>query len=270
MELVEILDKISVLNRDNGKRFTNTERLNVITSLLWKSEYRRINPDGLFHLYAKVPLDSFQGRDAVIVSSHVDCEKSISRCFSRPEGNGLLRGTYDNAITNASILFLMLQDALPVHVLVAFTGDEEKDSTGAKHLEKFLHDQNIRIRHLFVLDVTDLGWHSDRKDSSVFTIENDFWRDDYGKIIVEAVKNKSYTWNFVPSDTSVIPAFVPPEKVILCEAEEDESWFYDEKGVNCCSICLPIQGEMHSDEGVLAWETSFRQYTDILKIILSI
>ena len=115
-----------------------------------------------------------------------DEEASITRCFSRSEGPGLLRGTFDNAITNAAVRFLMLSDTLPDNVLIAFTG------------------------------------------------------------------------------------FVPQKNVIYQEAETDESWYYDEEKINCCSVCLPVEGEMHSNAGVLAWEASFRKYTEILGEMLHI
>ena len=188
MELINLLETISVINRDNGKRFTNSERLDVIASLLWNSRYRKINPDGLLNLYAKQPVDSYQGSKVVVVSSHVDCQSSITHCFSKQMGNGLLKGTYDNSITNAAILSLMMSDVLPDNVLIAFTGDEEEESHGAKHLIRFLESKSISIRHLFVLDVTDMGW-----DESVdFTVENNFWHDDYGEKIINAVCNSSY------------------------------------------------------------------------------
>lgn len=37
MEPIDVLTRISVINRDNGKRFTQTDRLDVISSLLWQA-----------------------------------------------------------------------------------------------------------------------------------------------------------------------------------------------------------------------------------------
>ena len=47
MDIMEILSAVSVMNRDNKIQFTISNRLDVITSLLWDSTYRRINADGL-------------------------------------------------------------------------------------------------------------------------------------------------------------------------------------------------------------------------------
>ena len=55
MELIDVLNAVCVINKDNGRKFMKTERIDAITSLLWNSKYRRVNPDGLFILYAAKP-----------------------------------------------------------------------------------------------------------------------------------------------------------------------------------------------------------------------
>ncbi len=265
MELLEILSKTAVLNKDNGKHFETSDRLDNISSLVWESKYRRINPDGLFQLYSKKPVEELRDQEVIVISSHVDCEAGITQCYSEIDENDKLHGVYDNAITNAAILSLMLSDDLPDDVLVAFTGDEEAGQKGAKHLVRYLKKKGITIRELYVLDVTYMGWN----ENYDFTIENDFWRDESGRKVVKRASETGYRWGFVPGDPGRIPSFVPRENVIRVEAMEDESWYYDEKGVNCCSICLPVKGKMHSDEGVWARERSFRAYTDALRRILT-
>ena len=184
MTLIEILDCISVLNRDNGHIFTNTNRLEVIEECLWNSRYRRINPQGLFHLYSPLPVHKIL-EPVVIVSSHVDCEKDITRCFTKVLPDEMLCGTYDNAITNAAITHLMLNGNLPDNVLIAFTGDEEEDSHGANELIRYLRKKKILIKNAIVLDVTDMGW----KDNAYFTVENNFWHDDFGRKIIKLAEN---------------------------------------------------------------------------------
>lgn len=110
-----------------------------------------------------------------------------------------------------------------------------------------------------------MGWNK----AAGFTIENNFWNGDCGRKIINAVQALPYNWRFVPSDCNDVPAFVPKEFVIDEEAEEDESWEFDEHGINCCSICLPVKGEMHSDHGVLAREISFYNFTEALARILA-
>lgn len=100
-KLFEILQNLSVINRDNGKRFTCTDRLEAISSILWNSKYRRINCDGLFNLYSAKSIEQLSEIELTVVSGHVDCEQNITSIDEK-----MLCGTYDNSITNASIYFI--------------------------------------------------------------------------------------------------------------------------------------------------------------------
>ena len=121
MSLLDVLERLSVLNRDDGFRFTNTERLDAIASLLRGSAYSKVETNGLFHLYSSKPVKTIK-EPVLIVSSHVDCQKNITKCFlSTGYSSDTILGTFDNAITNASIVYLMLYGNLPENVLVAFT-----------------------------------------------------------------------------------------------------------------------------------------------------
>ena len=193
MTLTELLAKISLLNRDNGRSFTDTSRLDAISQLLAGSNYSKINSDGLFHLYSQQKIPS---KPAVIISSHVDCERHITKCFSEILPDGILRGTFDNAITNAAILHLMLTENLADNVLAAFTGDEEESSQGAAQLIEFARRAGIKIQNVIVLDVTDMGW----AENSDFTIENNFWSETLGQKIIASAESSGFNWRFVPSD----------------------------------------------------------------------
>ena len=262
-DLFAILDQVMRICRDNGRQFTDTGRLDEIQRLLWNTRYRRINPQGLFHLYATRPPDQIEG-PVILVTSHVDCEEGISRCFCEAAGEGLLRGTFDNAATNAAILSLMLERSLPDSILVAFTGDEEASSRGITETVRFLRGRHIDIDYAVVLDVTDMGWD----EHAGFTVENNFWDASLGKKVIERVGRLNAEWRFVPEDPEDIPPYVPPERVIPCEAEPDESWQLDELEVPCFSLCLPVCGEMHCDIGVLAGRESFAVYRKALGAIL--
>lgn len=264
-DLFSVLEQISVLNRDNGSVFTNTERLNAIASLLRGSDYKRINADGLFHLYAH-GRGVERNRPVVIVSSHVDCERHISRCFTGFLNPDTLLGTYDNAITNAAVVYLMLSGRLPDHVLVAFTGDEEVNGRGSKDVIRFIGKNNLNVRNIFVLDVTEEGWRT----NADFTVENDFWDEDFGRKVIEAANQSGYSWNYIPGEPDNVPDFIPEERILRCEAYDDESWDYDEADLPCFSLCLPTTGEMHSNKGILARVISFRRYVDVLERMLNI
>ena len=266
MDVLEILSAISVLNRDNAKSFTVTKRLDTITTLLWNSKYRRINADGLFHLYAKKPLASFSRDQVIVISTHVDCEKHITECFFEDIGNGLIKGTFDNVLTNAATLSLMLSDTLPENVLIAFTGDEEETSEGANSLIRFVRSHHIKVKHIFVLDVTDMAWN----DNADYTIENDLWSTEVlGEKIINSAERLPYIWRFVPADPDDIPDYINDDNIIYEEAAEDESWDYDDEDISCCSICIPVRGNMHSNAGVFSRKESLFHFVEFLNGLIN-
>ena len=260
MELFEILEKLSVLNRDDGEKFIINDRLDVIKNILESTPYKRINKTELFHLYSQKSADELKNTSVTVVSSHIDCQTNITKCFSTLLDNGLMKGTYDNSITNAATVYAMLFKKLPENVIFAFTGDEEKNSNGAIQVVNFLRKSKIQIEKVIVLDVTDMGWH----EESDFTIENNFWSDEIGSSVIALAKNSNKKWKFVPSDVYKIPSYVDMNNVIHFESEPDESWDYDEMNQHCFSLCLPVIGEMHSNKGVFARQSSFLIYTDFL------
>ena len=258
-----LLLQMNALNYDNGKKFIKTDRLDNICELLWSSSYRRINANGLFHLYSKVPISELSDK-LIVISSHVDCHRQITKCFSKDYDADLMQGTFDNSLTNAVAVSLMLEDALAMNVVVAFTGDEEEDSNGAADVAAFFRKLHKKIK-VIVLDVTDMGW----REGCAFTIENNFWSDMTGKIASRLLAETGYPWRFVPSNPYEIPAYIPNKYVIGQEAEPDESWEYDEHKVECFSLCIPTKGDMHSDDGVFVRKNSLVPYMKILSLLCS-
>lgn len=263
MDFYSLLQHIMVPNRDNGRCFTDTQRIEKIDSLLWNTGYRRCNPDGLFFLYSKRPVEEIS--EPVLISSHIDCVPQMTELFAKDYNEEYVDGTFDNCITNAAILFLMLNEQLNDDVIVAFTGDEECNSNGASQLVNYLSKKHIAPRATIILDVTDMGW----ENGASFTVENNFWSDELGKRVIEVVKRSNCLWKFVPSYVDNIPVFIDRSCVIEEEAEEDESWQYDECDYECFSFCLPVEGPMHSRLGVFARKRSITEYIDTLKNIIN-
>ncbi len=261
MEFIDILKELMVPNRDDGNVFKDTERIEKINTLLWNSKYKRANVSGLFALYSIKPVECIE--NPVLISSHIDCVTQITDFFVKDFNEELLLGTFDNCITNAVVTYLMLNKKLDDNVIVAFTGDEECDSNGASRVVEYLTRKNKVPKATIVLDVTDMGWNSS------FTIENNFWSEAIGKRIINTVESIESSWKFVPSDLLDIPDYVGKEFLIREEAEEDESWMYDEYSWECFSFCLPTKGPMHSNLGVYARKEGVFEYIEALEKVVN-
>lgn len=259
-DLLELLRKMNVLCRDNGSFFTDTARLDVIESELENTDYI-CTKGNLCRIYSRNPLGQMNGK-ILVVSAHVDCERSITRCFSERVSQNIIRGTYDNSITAAAVLSLMKSCSFPENVVVSFTGDEEDNSGGAIETCRILKRNGLSFRAV-ILDVTDEGW--DRNADVSF--ENDFMSDEWVENVIDCIEASDCSWVFVPSDTLAVPESVPRECTVFKEAMADESWDYDEEDIECFSLCLPVSGEMHSDDGVLARTDSFLKYISVLENI---
>lgn len=68
-------------------------------------------------------------------SSHVDM--AAQRCYADCQGD-VWRGSFDNLITNAALVWDVRENRFGSQVLVAFTGDEEEDSHGADQVARIV------------------------------------------------------------------------------------------------------------------------------------
>ena len=209
MEYAELLKRLTVDCKDDGKQFRKKDRIHEIKALLENSGYELLGEGSLSLLYGK-PMEE-ENTYRTLVSSHVDCV--YKNCFAKDEDELCWKGTFDNSATNAAVIDLMLRGELDESVLVAFTEDE-----------------------------------------AAFYIENDHGFDIItGYHIVELLQ---------ASGTSC---------VFVHEAEPDETWEYskgsssDLPGIPCLSLCLPVCGNMHGDDGVLLRKSSIIPYEDILR-----
>lgn len=244
MTFWDLLKKVTSDCKDDGKRFTCVDRIDAIKNLLANSPYHIIYEGNLSLIFAHRKFDS--GEDTLLVSSHIDCVHS--KCFSAEE-NGLWLGTWDNSATNAAVVDLMIKDKLPANAIIAFTGDEEKNSGGATEVMRWCGENNVAPVGVVVTDTTNEGWD----DEAAFTIENDKGFDILsGFRIIGKIQE------------SELPC------VFVHNAEPDETWDYH-KGLEnvfpstpCLSVCLPVKGDMHHDDGALLRPESITPYQRIL------
>lgn len=239
----ELLHAVTVNSKDDGKKFQTFNRINVIKELLADSAYQLRHEGDLSLIYSKMPLE---GQEVVLISSHIDCV--YNSCFCEDCDN-LFKGTFDNSLTNAAVLYNMLHNQLDDGTVVAFTGDEEKDSAGCWEVMRTLKQSDCFVKGAIVTEVTNEGWN----ENSLFTIENDLGIDLLtAHALVEGLK--PFAENYV----------------LIHEAEPDESWDLDTIGIPCLSLCYPVEGDMHSDAGVLARKAGLPVYCRVLALLTAI
>lgn len=245
MRFAELLNKLTVDSKDNGIQFQEKKRLETIKSLLETSDYQLLEEGDLSLVYVKSGADIQQCKS--LISSHIDCV--YTHCFVEEADEKQWKGTFDNSATNAALVELMLKGVLSDSVMIAFTGDEEIHTHGAQEVMRFLAKNECRLEYALVLDVTNEGW----SDEAMFTVENDRGFDIItGYQIIALLQQSEYPCNF------------------LHDAEPDETWEYG-KGmpevlapIPCLSLCLPVEGNMHSDEGVHLRKASIEPYQQVL------
>ncbi len=245
-----LLPLVNRASRDDGRRFVQRARLNAIGRALQGSSWEPIARLPLALLFAHRRRRAGAG---LLVSSHVDSR--YPRHFCREGGDSLLRGTFDNSLTNAALLSLMLADRLPAEALVAFTGDEERDGRGAAQVVGAFRDTaaspGTGIRFALALDVTGAAF-----GNSCCTIEN--WHPgrarNTGLPFSTSAELRGWLGEALGHSTPMIHRR---------SAGPDEAWEYAAHGLACCSLCLPVgpapenarrgpDAWMHSGLGILA------------------
>ena len=240
-DFFDILQAVTVDCKDNGECFTVTDRVAVIERMLENTDYKLISRQPLALLYAKRQVR--EGDRVLLISSHIDCV--YVSCFCNDEDD-CMRGTFDNSFTNAALLWNMLQDRLPDNVVVAFTGDEEKDSQGAVQTVVALGQMGCEVATVLVLDVTNEGWER----GALFTLENDLGIDILtGYNIISSLEQYGGRFAFKHN------------------ALPDESWDYADYGIPSLTLCVPVGGELHGDAGVLLRKESVPEYCKVLSML---
>ena len=240
-DFFDILRTVTVDCKDNGECFTVTDRVAVIERVLENTEYKLISRQPLALLYAKRQVR--EGDRVLLISSHIDCLHVD--CFCSDDGNSL-RGTFDNSFTNAVLLWNMLHDKLPDNVVVAFTGNEESDSQGAVQTVVALGQMGCEVAAALVLDVTNEGWES----GALFTLENDLGIDILtGYNIISSLEQYGGRFAFKHN------------------ALPDESWDYADYGIPSLTLCVPVDGDLHGDAGVMLRKESALEYCNVLSLI---
>lgn len=263
----DILEKCAVPCYSNKKGFTNLTRIESVRGLLKKSGYKEIflNTVSLWH---KGDLTKQAEKDCILVSTHCDLVKNITKPYSSLDENGYYRGTYDNIGTNAAAVITMLEGDLPSNVVFAFTSDEETGRCqGAKDAVSFLNSMNIKKLTCMALDVTYEGYD----EGMLASVENGTKDADFLKKIAKAAlatESDRQTFCFVRKTRKAFPENLPKEYICKDTGLYDEATAYGEIGQKSFSLCLPCDGAMHSNSGVKVRQPVFEGYVNTLKGML--
>ena len=268
--LKEILKAMQLQCRSDFVKgqFYDEKRLSAIQGLIESSNHRnhyRLMFRGMScRIYAKNGVVSDIDKPIILISSHVDTVPT--KLFAiEDEEQRLLKGTFDNTITNAACVYAMTEMDLPDNVVFTFTADEETGRCrGAKSTVDYLLRQGIAKEniHAISLDVTYEGY-----DNCAFTIENAKATEDTA-VFMDCINrlDKPYVYAKRYRDKAVDNAKHVSHKA---------SWFDEGAayntyiGVNGLSFCMPVAGDggendMHSNNGVFAKTDAFVGYTQAL------
>ncbi len=246
-ERINLLNEVaSKINHDINGQFVQGEiqKLELIEELLKDTDYK-VTVIGLCYLYSKKPIIEMEG-SVIVISSHIDTHKHITRPFSEIREEKKLCGTYDNSITNAAVLTLMLENRLPDNVVIAFTGNEEYGMKGAKDLCKYLRDSKT-CANVIVTDVTFRGYEG----KNTFSLENSCNSGMWTRQVKEVMNKSDFKWK------------------LEMNYEDDETCVYGSNGFECFSFCIPTKGEMHDNSGLKTRVSSYNKYIEALCLAVS-
>lgn len=268
----QIIEDMTAMCRSNKKEFIVDSRIKVIRDYLKNTSYKEYySQDAPVSLWSKAKIEDLP-RDIVLISSHADIVNNISACNSKLTEEGFYKGTYDNIITNAAALILMLEADLPENIVFAFTGDEETGRcNGAKEAASYLY-RNKKKPICIALDVTFEGFDENdlcsiENASAPKHIEQEFLNnlvDNFSK-----AEGEEQTFHFVKLGESHVPSKIEKKYMAKSSGMYDEGMCYKEEGYSALSFCIPCDGSMHSEAGVYIKQPVFEGYLASLYTIAS-
>lgn len=262
MDIKEVLEKIAKPARSNKNGFYEIQKLEAIEQLLeeQESDFHLIEKTNNTWIFGKK--EPIEGENVVVVSTHADIVNNIKTpSSSLDEEKKYFKGTYDNLGTNGVCASLMINEDLPNNVYFAFNAEEETGRClGAMDTLSYIKEQVKKEPIILALDVTDEGYENNR----LFTIEglhgvNEFSRRKMLEIFM-STEGENQSFEVVrlkkKDDNSFLPESYQNEELTVF----DESVFYANHNCNSCSLCVPGDGEMHSDSGFYIKEPVMRGY----------
>lgn len=241
--IVKKIHNMTVPSSDDGETFTDRTRLTVIEEYLQDSTWELLKDLPLAKIYCRKNLN--KKLPVVIISAHID---SVQEKYYSKETNQHVNGTYDNSACVAILTRMMCGYFSSDNVIVAFTGNEEKDMKGANQVSKYIKKTPWLKKACNCVISLDLTNESYRKKD--YTIEN------------------IYPFSSGSDDIKDIL----PEAEIISECAPDDSWAYMKHKLPCFTLCLPCKNlgeDMHSLKGVRIKKSAIWGYMKALeKLVL--
>lgn len=265
MDHIDLMERIAKPCRSTHERFTDVSKLDAIRKELEDSPYKETYDLGVTSIWTKVPFEELPS-EILLVSSHIDVVPNITHCYSELDENGFLHGTYDNLATNAAEVIMMKEEDFPNNIVFAFNGDEETGGcAGAKEVAKKLVDMGKNVNLCVALDVTWEGFDDDK----LFSLENltygklGFALNEFVARSVLRIENDETDFCFIKANKHNIPKTFQincPEVIEKSTGMYDEAFAYRDVGLPACSICIPTDGDMHSNSGLYVKQPVFEGY----------
>ncbi len=268
MEIKDILEQIALPARSNKNGWKETAKLDKIKDLLKDTGYMPVYESSHTLVFGKKAIN--KDTDVILVSSHADIVDNIKNPYSElDEETHYYKGTYDNLGTNAAAVKIMLSGNCQENVYFAFNDEEETGRClGAGDILSHIRKICDREPVIFALDVTDEGYD----DNRLFTVEGLHAGNEYiRKHMIEKIlstEGEEQSFEIVRLKKKDDVSFLPKAYVSDSLTVFDESVFYAKQGCTSCSICLPGEGNMHSDSGFYVKESVMEGYVLSLESII--
>lgn len=258
---INVLGSIALPNTSNRKKFTKTDRLEKIKSIL-TDEYKYVcSKSNLFWAFSNKSLKDC--KNPVVITSHADTV--MKKQFSEYRADlKMLKGTYDNLIGNAAnvCLAIDLKDNIDHDVIFAFTAEEETGGAGIRAFTDYLKQVNVTPKAVLSLDVTPDGFNKDCPFSFENYDHNTACPFNDLTTAIAVLDGDLGLGNYIPhglADEALMyrasyphASFCIPIKEDLTVAPKEEKFY------NC--------SHMHSDKGVLVKAPSYEAYIKALEI----
>ncbi len=224
------------------KKVNAPTRRKQIIELLKNSNWKKIVDDGFLLIYYNQYDEKY--KHTILISCHIDSVFKDTDYFLDFPNSEIIKGTLDNSASIAILLSAMLDNQLPANIYVTFTEDEEQNMRGAHntidYFKRNLKEVWNKLSLVIVMDVSNKNWEKD------VSIENFFIKRNVKNSGILTFKN---TESFIKYITKILKKNKISYGIVREEnAEEDESWTYEEYNLNVFSLCLPVWVDCEEDD----------------------